>query len=401
MPQTFATGPPIRVLHLAPHEQSESGISTYAANFRRALTRAGAEIDALTPCPRAPNRISSIRSYRRRAVAESRQGYDLVHAELGASSLPEFYAALALSRRPDAVPVCLTLHSPPGGIWWPFHIERIREQRILRAALAVGLAGPAGMVDSLAIRSARHVFVFSETARTALRSTMGRHMPETSVIPFAMPDWAARPRPPDPRANGSPLVIGFFGYWYPSKNIEDLVSAIGKLRDEQPPVHARLWGIALPSGGRTSASYRDRVIRQIGRLGLQNRVELCGWVDDDAIADALASCDAIVLPYRIRGTIAGLAGTSAAARDALAAGAPVITTNTKVMSELIRHGENGLLFEPSDRQALEAHLRRLRDDSALRVRLRTGASQSATQLAATATGPVVVRKYAELIRRER
>ncbi|MHB1834125.1 MAG: glycosyltransferase, partial [Solirubrobacteraceae bacterium] len=237
----MGTSAAIRVLHLAPNEQCGSGIARYAARFRNEIGRAGVRVEVLSPRLDTPNAVARIGAYCRSAVAASAAGFDIVHAELGGASLGEFYAALAVCKQRGQSPaVCLTLHAPPRAIWWPFYVECIRERRVLRAAVALGLRHPARELESLLIRSAGHVFVLSEAARAAVRAGIGAAKPEISVIPFAAPTERMPAAPAAPSDSTRPLVVGFFGYWYRSKSIEDLLAALAMLRAEQPPVRARL-----------------------------------------------------------------------------------------------------------------------------------------------------------------
>src|SRR5262249_44210555 len=50
-------------------------------------------------------------------------------------------------------------------------------------------------------------------------------------------------------------------------------------------------------------------------------------------------------------------------------GLPVVTTPVGAIPDLVRHGENGLLHEPGDVEALSAALAQLVRDAALRARL--------------------------------
>jgi glycosyltransferase involved in cell wall biosynthesis len=58
--------------------------------------------------------------------------------------------------------------------------------------------------------------------------------------------------------------------------------------------------------------------------------------------------------------------------EAFAAKMPVVATNLKGMSEFVKHGENGLLFELENPQDLSRQLRRLSQESGLVKRLRAG-----------------------------
>ena len=113
---------------------------------------------------------------------------------------------------------------------------------------------------------------------------------------------------------------------------------------------------------------------------------MLGPLAEHAVPSSLATCDAIVLPYVQPRTMPGLASTSSAALDALAAGVPVVATSVRAMSETVRDGVDGLLVAPGDREALTDALRRLRDDADLRATLRAGARERASALTSGATG---------------
>jgi glycosyltransferase involved in cell wall biosynthesis len=53
----------------------------------------------------------------------------------------------------------------------------------------------------------------------------------------------------------------------------------------------------------------------------------------------------------------------------MAAGTPIVASDTGGIPELIRHEETGLLVPPRDAQALAAAIERLHGDEALRRRL--------------------------------
>jgi glycosyltransferase involved in cell wall biosynthesis len=61
--------------------------------------------------------------------------------------------------------------------------------------------------------------------------------------------------------------------------------------------------------------------------------------------------------------------TSIAAQEAMALGAPVVASDLGGLRELIRHGENGLLYPPGDPEELAQALLALEEEE-LRERLR-------------------------------
>jgi glycosyltransferase involved in cell wall biosynthesis len=68
--------------------------------------------------------------------------------------------------------------------------------------------------------------------------------------------------------------------------------------------------------------------------------------------------------------------------EALAVGTPVIATRSGGVAEVVRDGENGLVVEPGDLDALTASIRRYFDDEALRQALRANAAGSVAEYGA-------------------
>jgi glycogen synthase len=67
--------------------------------------------------------------------------------------------------------------------------------------------------------------------------------------------------------------------------------------------------------------------------------------------------------------------------EALAVGTPVIATRTGGVAEVVRDGENGLVVEPGDLDALTGAIERFFADRALAERLRANAAASVTDYA--------------------
>lgn len=82
--------------------------------------------------------------------------------------------------------------------------------------------------------------------------------------------------------------------------------------------------------------------------------------------------------------------------QALASGRPVIATSTTGASELIRHGENGLIVPPRSRREITEHLRALHSDRALHARLSSAARASVSHLTYDAFGRAVREMYERL-----
>jgi polysaccharide biosynthesis protein PslF len=376
------------VLHLAPEDPGESGIAAYAERFRGDLGRAGADVRTVKVDRHgAPNSVAAVRRYVEAALSAARP--DVVHAELGGVALREFYAARALARSRD-VPVFLTLHDPPWPVWWPFHVRSVREFRPVRGAVAAATSRAAAGLERGLLRAAAGLFVLSGSGATRTREVHGAgRLPPVVVLPFPVESApAARGRSGPP----GELVLGFFGYWYQGKGIELLAEAVGRLNASGVPTRLRLWGDVLPASGRAGHAYRAKVRSVVERLGGQ--VEVHGHLPPAEVPAALAACDAVVLPYHSSPRTADMASASASMHAALSTGTPVVASAMRGLSDLVRHGDNGLLVPEGDAHALTEALRRLDGDAALRDRLRAGAARTAAQLRAADPGASALAAYA-------
>jgi len=96
---------------------------------------------------------------------------------------------------------------------------------------------------------------------------------------------------------------------------------------------------------------------------LTKKIILAGTFPNDQIGDIFQQIDVLVVPSR------WYENTPLVIQSALATKTPVIATNLGGMSELIKHGENGLLFEADNAQSLQEQLSRLINDHTVLPRL--------------------------------
>jgi glycosyltransferase involved in cell wall biosynthesis len=86
-----------------------------------------------------------------------------------------------------------------------------------------------------------------------------------------------------------------------------------------------------------------------------------GYMTGEELARAYASADVLAFPSDTE-TLGFVA------MEAMASGTPAVGARAGGVPDVIRHGENGLLFTPGDLGDLTAQLRRLLGDPALRAR---------------------------------
>jgi alpha-1,3-rhamnosyl/mannosyltransferase len=111
-----------------------------------------------------------------------------------------------------------------------------------------------------------------------------------------------------------------------------------------------------------AAGWRDApIFAELGPLERGGHVRVLGYVDDQTLAELYAGARAAIYASLYEGF--GLPIV-----EAMASGAPVLTSNTGCMKEL---GENAaLLVDPHDTDAIAAAMRRLLEDDAETERLR-------------------------------
>lgn len=135
--------------------------------------------------------------------------------------------------------------------------------------------------------------------------------------------------------------------------------------------------------------YVDEVRREIRHLGLEDVVEIRGFVED--VFGALSEMDILVhaslSPEPFGQVIV----------EGLAAGVPVIATRDGGPSEILTHGVDGLLYEPGDVRGLAELLQRLSAEPKLREQLRDRGRRRARDFSPAVVGPLVLAIYEDLV----
>jgi glycosyltransferase involved in cell wall biosynthesis len=188
---------------------------------------------------------------------------------------------------------------------------------------------------------------------------------EVFVAPHGVDTRRFRPDPPgdgadattlarvDPRlADGRPTLV-FVGTLEPRKDVPTLVGAFARIADRRPDALLVLaggagWGV-------------DAVDRAIEASGSASRIVRTGYVADAVVPALLRSATAVAYPALYEGF--GLP-----ALEALACGAPLITTTGTAMEEVA--GDAAVLVEPGDADGLAGAL-----DAALDHRLGPAGSE--------------------------
>ncbi len=196
-----------------------------------------------------------------------------------------------------------------------------------------------------------HVVALSHAERELL-VRLGVDPQRISVLPNAV-DLQAYSDTPPPVAARPPLAL-FIGQLVPRKGYDLLARAMPAVLHAVPDVRfvfvshnrsgeAELWRIAAAGG-------------------VMDRLEIAGRVSEDEKIRLLHEAAVVAAPSRYEGFGIPLI-------EALAAGAPVVTTDVVAGNEIIDHERTGLLVPYGDVAALAQALTRLLNDRALGERL--------------------------------
>ena len=206
--------------------------------------------------------------------------------------------------------------------------------------------GPAGVLGWLVQRRCIHVkqraFCFSSLFERRLRDEGFRgEITRLSGLYGGLLE-APRPRPPED-------VVVFAGRHIPEKRVPAIPPAVARARERVPSLRAELYG---------DGPDRDKVLRLVRELGLEGVVEAPGFVEAERVEDALARALSLVLPSRREGY--GLVVVEAASH-----GTPsvLVAGDDNAASELLQDGENGVLAQSADPDALAAAILRIHESA--------------------------------------
>lgn len=146
----------------------------------------------------------------------------------------------------------------------------------------------------------------------------------------------------------SDLVVGMVACFKPQKAPLDFVKSAHAISKTFPAVRFVLIG---------DGALRAKITRLIKSIGLENKFILTGWRHD--IPLILSSLDIFTLTSLWE-------GIPIAVLEAMAAGVPVVATDTGGIREVVLDGITGYLVKPSDTQAMQGRIAQLLENNSLR-----------------------------------
>jgi len=146
--------------------------------------------------------------------------------------------------------------------------------------------------------------------------------------------------PSSPPAEGGPLRVVCVSRLLERKGIHHLLEAIA--RPEPLPLSLKVIG---------TGTYEQKLMDRCDELGLRDRVEFVGFVPRDQLPDHYRAAQLFALPSMTESF--GLVFA-----EAMACGLPVLATTIGGIPSIVRSGEDGILVEARDVDALRRELTR-------------------------------------------
>jgi glycosyltransferase involved in cell wall biosynthesis len=205
------------------------------------------------------------------------------------------------------------------------------------------------------LQPARAVIACSQAAADAVAAA-GVDAARIHLVRHGLP-LAEFPFAPE-RAGRRILAVGRLE---PKKGFDVLLAACGRIARPNPaqPCEATIIG---------EGTQRQALEAAIARHRLTGLVTLAGRQPPETVRAAMREAALLVLPSR-RLANGDRDGVANVLLEAMALGAPVVTTAAGAAGEVIQDGENGRLVAPDDPDALAAAITTLLDDPAARLRL--------------------------------
>ena len=215
--------------------------------------------------------------------------------------------------------------------------------------LAKGLS----VLQPAVARRATRIIADSEATARELQRFLGTPREKVDVVPLG-PGLATGATPvPEPELRAQlglgdlPLVLSVSAR-RPHKNLARLVEAIGRLPQA---------ALVLPG---YSSGFEDELRAVARAAGAEDRVHLCGWIDDAQLEGLYAAATCMAFPSLAEGF--GLP-----VLEAMVRGVPVACSAVSALPEVA--GDAALLFDPLSVDAIAAAIGHLLEDAALRARL--------------------------------
>ncbi|WP_323100579.1 glycosyltransferase family 4 protein [Intrasporangium sp. YIM S08009] len=356
-------GRPRVALVASSYDPYVGGVESHVRHVARALRRRGTDVEVWTvdrgehlgervlddvlvrhlPTPMPARKVPSLAGFATAAPGAWRQ-WRAAHREFAPDVLhvqcfgPNGAWALALSRR-TGTPMVVSSH---GETLADDH-DAFGGSALLRRALTRAVADAAVTTGC------------SESVLADLRTRFG--LTGGVVVPNGV-DLAAYPLgpagPPRSEDRDPPVVLGIGRLEY-NKGFDLLLDAMARVHTERRAGAARL--VLVGSG-----SQAELLHERATSLGIGDRLELTGALDEAGVDAWLRRASVVVVPSRVE-------AFGIVALEAWRAGAPLVATSLGGPATFVTDDADGLLVDPTDQRALAHAIGALLDDPSRAHRL--------------------------------
>lgn len=168
------------------------------------------------------------------------------------------------------------------------------------------------------------------------------------------------------------LVLSYFGMTYPGKGMKNLFETASILKKK---LDIEFQLLCIGGGISDDGSYRAARRQMVAEAELEQEIRWTGRIPASHVSALLAASDIVVLPYT-----SGVSDRRGSLMAALAHGKPVVTTPPRIPISHFVNGKHMLWPETHSPDGLARAIKSIRDDSALRATLETGALELSSRL---------------------
>jgi glycosyltransferase involved in cell wall biosynthesis len=188
--------------------------------------------------------------------------------------------------------------------------------------------------------------------------------PRTCVVPNGCDTPRDRVFVPPPETGR----VVYAGQLYPWKGVDVLIKAFAGLNR----------GELVIVGGLEGEADFDRVQKLARSLNLGERVRFLGSLPQKDVAAELAQATVVTAPF-LKSAMTSEHTSPIKAFEAMAAGRPLLISDTDASREIVEDGKTGLVVAPGNVEAWATALERVLSDRALQLALARAAFEKATQ----------------------
>ncbi len=170
------------------------------------------------------------------------------------------------------------------------------------------------------------------------------------------------------------IAIGYLGYLYPGKGLEDLLIAFAKLNSKNANTRLVIIGGAIDADAGHSKTYLQTLRQLAGELGIADHIVWTGTYDSNSEQSShwVNACDLFVLPFS-----AGVQLNNSSFASVAAHHLPIVTTRGEALEEPFKHLENVCLCDPGSIDQLVRAMQMLVDQPEFKDKLSAGIAKLA------------------------